>query len=121
MYKMYLEVKKNMVTKKNLVNLAVLLIAGTALLNVVCFAGEECTAESTKVQGLVSVTKDVDGSITAVTLTTAEGAVYNVMLDENGTKLGTEMADKNVVVEGAVAEQDGQKTITVISYAAEQA
>ena len=109
-----------MVTKKNLINLAVLLIAGAALLSAVCFAGEEAAAESTKVQGLVSVTKDADGAITAVTLTTAEGAVYNVTLDENGMKLGEEMADKNVEVEGTVAEQEGQETITVISYAAEQ-
>ncbi|MBN1393046.1 MAG: hypothetical protein JW947_09625 [Sedimentisphaerales bacterium] len=120
MYKMYLEVKKNMVTKKNLVNLAVLLIAGTALLSAVCFADEEAAAESATVQGLVSVTENADGAITAVTLTTAEGAVYNVTLDENGMKLGSEMADKKVEVEGTVAEQDGQKTITVLSYAAEQ-
>jgi hypothetical protein len=118
--KCILEVKKNMLTKKNLVNLAVLLIAGTALLSAVCFAaGEKAAAEPTKVQGLVSVTKDANGAITAVTLTTAEGAVYNVTLDENGMKLGKEMADKKVEAEGTVAQKDGAEWITVVSYKAE--
>jgi hypothetical protein len=111
-----------MLTKKNLTTLAVLLIAGTALLSTVCFAGDTCPAsatESVKVQGLVGVTKDADGVITAVTLTTADGTVYNVTLDENGMMLGEEMADKKVEVEGAVSEKDGQKCITVQSYTAE--
>jgi uncharacterized lipoprotein YajG len=108
-------------SKKNLVTLAVALIAGTALLSAVCFAGEKCPAGSTdpvKVQGIVSVTKDANGAITAVTLTAADGAAYNVTLDENGKKLGEEMADKKVDVEGTVAEKDGQKCITVTSYVA---
>lgn len=111
-----------MLTKKNLVTLAVVLIAGTALISAVCFAGEKCPAgatESVKVQGLVSVTKDAEGAITAVTLTAADGAVYNVTLDENGIKLGEEMADKKVKAEGAVSDKDGQKCITVQSYMAE--
>lgn len=109
---------------KNLAKLAVVLIAGAVLLSTVCFAGEKCPAgavESAKVQGVVGVTKDANGDITAVTLTAKDGAVYNVTLDENGKKLGEEMADKKVNVEGAVSEKDGQKCITVQSYMAEAA
>jgi flagellar basal body-associated protein FliL len=108
-----------MLTKKNLVKLAIVLIAGAALLSAVCFAEEKAPAESVKVQGLVGVTKDASGAITAVTLTTQDGVVYNVTLDENGKKLGEEMADKKVEVEGTVAEKDGAKWITVQSCAAE--
>jgi flagellar basal body-associated protein FliL len=110
-----------MLNKKSLVKLAVVLIAGTALLSVVCFAAEKAPAESVKVQGLVSVTKDANGDITAVTLTTKDGVVYNVTLDENGKKLGEEMANKKVEIEGTVAEKDGAKWITVQSYKAEEA
>lgn len=108
--------------KKSLVRLAVVLIAAAALCSAVCFAGEKCpagSAEPVKVQGTVSVTKDASGAITAVTLTAADGVSYNVTLDENGKKLGEEMADKKVEVEGTVAEKDGQKCITVTSYMAE--
>ncbi|MFA5239431.1 MAG: hypothetical protein WC476_06960 [Phycisphaerae bacterium] len=94
-----------MFTKKNLVMLAVVLIAGAGLL----IAGE-----AVKVQGLVGVTTDAEGVITAVTLTDADGVVYNVTLDEQGLKLGA-MADKKVEVEGTVAETDGQNWITVLS------
>ncbi|MDD5327254.1 MAG: hypothetical protein PHY02_05510 [Phycisphaerae bacterium] len=100
-----------MFTKKNLVMLAVVLIAGAALL----IAGE-----SVKVQGLVGVTTNAEGVITAVTLTAQDGVVYNVTLDEQGLKLGTDMADKNVEVEGAVVDNDGQNWITVQSYTQEQ-
>jgi flagellar basal body-associated protein FliL len=109
-----------MLTKKSMVKLALVLIAGTALLSAVCFAEEKAPAESVKVQGLVGVTNDANGDITAVTLTTADGVVYNVTLDENGKKLGDEMADKKVEVEGTVAEKDGAKWITVQSYKAEE-
>jgi flagellar basal body-associated protein FliL len=119
MYKIYLEVK-NML-KKNLVWLAVVLIAGTALLGAVCFAAEKAPAEMVKVQGVVGVTKDASGVITAVTLTAADGVVYNVTLDDNGKKLGEEMADKKVEVEGTISEKDDAKWITVQSYAAEAA
>lgn len=99
-----------MFTKKNLVMLAVVLIASAALL---------IAAETVKVQGLVGVTADAEGVITAITLTNADGAVYNVTLDEQGLKLG-ELADKKVEVEGTIAETDGQNWITVLSFAPEQ-
>ena len=111
-----------MLTKKSLVTLAVVLIAGTALLSTVCFAGDTCQAGATepvKVQGLVSITKNADGAITAVTLTAEDGAVYNVTLDENGMTLGAEMANEKVEVEGTISEKDGQKCITVQRYMAE--
>jgi hypothetical protein len=111
-----------MLTKKNLVNLAVLLIAGTALLSAVCFAAEQTPGveqpKTVKVQGVVGVTKDDAGVITKITLTTKDGAVYNVVLDEKGLELGKEMADKEVEAEGSVSKQDDQEWITVQSYKA---
>jgi uncharacterized lipoprotein YajG len=111
-----------MLTKKNLVKLAILLIAGTALLSSVCFAAEKAPGAEqpkvTKVQGVVGVAKDASGAITAVTLTTKDGVVYNVTLDESGKKLGEEMADKEVEAEGTVSKIGDKEWIKVQSYKA---
>jgi len=98
--------------------LAVVLIAGAAL---VCFAVEKAPAPVVKVQGIVGVTKDAAGVITAVTLTAKDGAIYDVTLDAKGMELGKTMADKKVDAEGTVAEKDGAQWLTVQSYAAEKA
>jgi hypothetical protein len=105
-----------MLTKKDLVKLAIVLIAGTAFLGAVCFAQEQ--PPTVKVQGVVDVTKDAAGVITKVTLTTEDEVVYNVVLDAKGLELGQEMADEEVEVEGTVSKQDGQEWITVQSYKA---
>jgi hypothetical protein len=101
-----------------MLKLAIVLIAGTALLSAVCFAEEKAPVESVKVQGLVGVTKDANGDITTVTLITKDGVVYNVMLDENGKKLGEEMADEQVEAEGTVSKIGDKEWITVQSYKA---
>ena len=80
-----------MLTKKNLVNLAILLIAGTALLSTVCFAAEQTPGapgveqpKVVKVQGVVNVTKDANDVITKVTVVTKDKVVYNVVLNLKG-------------------------------------
>lgn len=109
-----------MLTKKNLVKLAIVLIAETALLNVVCFAVEQ-TPETeqpnlVKVQGIVNVTKDANDVITKVTLTTKDKVVYNVVLNLKGLDLGKGMAGKEVEVEGIVSKEGIQNWIKVQSY-----
>jgi hypothetical protein len=68
-----------------------------------------------KLEGTVSVVKDVNNVITSVKLTTAKG-IYEVMLNATGLELGKTMADKKVEVEGIVSHKDGQKSIDVKSF-----
>jgi hypothetical protein len=121
MYKNVFGGKKNMLVKKGLVNLAILLIAGTAL-SAVCFAAEQTPGmeppKTTKVQGVVSVTKDANDIITKVTLVTADKVVYHVALNAKGLELGKEMADKEVEVDGIVSKRGDQEWIRVQSYKA---
>ncbi|MGA1980508.1 MAG: hypothetical protein ABSG99_08130 [Sedimentisphaerales bacterium] len=110
-----------MLTKKNLVNLAIVLIAGTALLSAVCFAAEPNLAEPKPVkvvQGVVSVTKDANNVINKVTLTTKDKVVYNVKLDTKGLELGKTMANKEVEVEGIISKEAGQESIKVMTFKA---
>jgi hypothetical protein len=113
---------KNMLTKKSLVNLAILLIAGTAFLSAVCFAAEQTPGveqpKTTKVQGIVNVTKDVNdvNVITAVTLVTADKVVYHVRLNAKGQELGKEMAGKEVEVEGVISKVGEKEWIRVQSF-----
>ena len=111
-----------MLAKKNLVKLAVLLIAGTVLLSAVCFAAEPAPGAAVqlkmiKVQGVVNVTKDAN-EITKVTVTTKDKAVYEVVLNMKGLALGKEMANKEVEVEGTVSKKGTQEWIKVQSYKA---
>lgn len=111
-----------MLAKKDLVKLAILLIAGTALLSTVCFAAESTkgTAEPpkmVKVQGVVNVTKDANG-ISKVTVVTKDKVVYEVMLNMKGLALGKEMADKEVEVEGTISKKGTQEWIKVHSFKA---
>jgi hypothetical protein len=111
-----------MLAKKGLVNLAILLIAGTALLSTVCFAAEQTPGveppKTTKVQGVVKVAKDANDVITKVTLTTKDGVAYNVALNTKGRELGKEMADKEVEVDGVVSKIGDENRIKVQSYKA---
>jgi hypothetical protein len=110
-----------MLTKKNLVKLAIVLIAGTALLSIVCFAAEPTPGaeqpKMVKVQGVVNVTKDAN-EITKVTVVTKDKVVYNVTLDTKGLELGKTMAGKEVDVEGTVTKKGIQEWIKVQSYKA---
>jgi hypothetical protein len=110
-----------MLVKKDWVKLAILLVAGTALLGTVCFAAEPAPAPAApemakpvKVQGMISVTKDANDVITKVTVTTKDKVVYNVTLDEKGKELG-KLANKEAEVEGTVSEKGMQKWIKVTS------
>jgi hypothetical protein len=111
-----------MLVKKDLVKLAILLIAGTALLSAVCFAAEKAPGAEqpklVKVQGVVNVNKDANDLVTKVTITTKEKVVYNVKLDEKGLELGKKMAGKEVEVEGTISTKGAQEWIIIESYKA---
>jgi hypothetical protein len=111
-----------MLAKKDLVKLAILLIAGTALLSAVCFAAEKAPGAEqpklVKVQGVVNVNKDANDLVTKVTVTTKEKVVYNVKLDAKGLELGKKMAGKEVEVEGTISKKGAQEWIIIESYKA---
>jgi hypothetical protein len=111
-----------MLTKKNLVKLVIVLIAGTALLSAVCFAAEKAPGAEqpklVKVQGVVNVNKDANDLVTKVTVTTKEKVVYNVRLDAKGLELGKKMAGKEVEVEGTISMKGAQEWIIIESYKA---
>jgi hypothetical protein len=102
---------------KNGIFRAVLAAAALGLFAASLVYAEDAPAEPEKVTitGMVSVTRNDDGGITAVMVTTKE-ASYMVTLDEKGMKLGEEMEGKEVEVVGVVIEEDEVKWITVESY-----
>jgi hypothetical protein len=106
-----------MLAKKDLVKLAILLIAGTVLLSAVCFAAEEPKPVKV-VQGVVTVTKDANNVINKVTLTAKDKVVYNVELNLKGLELGKTMANKEVEVSGTISKEAGQETIKVMTFKA---
>jgi hypothetical protein len=120
--KMYLEVR-NML-KKKLVKLAILSIAATALMAATGFASdriqlaEQSKPEAVTVQGVVNATTDANNVVTAVTVVTTEGDVYNVVLNAVGLELGETMNGKEVEVQGTVSVQEEQNWINVHSYKA---
>ena len=78
-------------------------------------AGEEAMPREVTVQGVVSVTCDVNDMIVSVKLD-ADAVSYDIVLDEKGLELGREADGKKVEVIGMVAELDEKKLLTVHSY-----
>ena len=74
--------------------------------------------ERTIVDGIINTSKDASGSIVAIklNLAVADGEMFNIVLDENGKKLGIEMDGKWVEVIGEVYDRDGEKWMEVKSY-----
>jgi hypothetical protein len=71
-----------------------------------------------KLKGTVSVIKDPNNVVTAITLTTTYRTVktvYHVTLDKKGKELGS-LNGKEVEVQGVVTEKDGQKWIMVQEF-----
>jgi hypothetical protein len=66
------------------------------------------------VRGMVQVTLNDSGTVTAVKIENRRNS-WNVVLDAKGLELA-KSANKMVAVEGTVAEQNGEKWVTVTSY-----
>lgn len=106
-----------MLSAKRMLGLVVLVMVATVVLSSVGFAAVDANKpavvpQKVALQGTVSVAYDANDVITSVSLT-ADGTVYNVVLDEKGIELGKEMANEEVKVKGVVSETDGQQWITV--------
>jgi hypothetical protein len=101
-----------MFVKKQRIGIVLLAMLTMAILASTCFAVE---AETVKVQGFVSVIKDVNGAITSVQLDT-DDVTYNVELNPKGKELGEKMEDEKVEVEGIVSQKDGQEWLTVLTF-----
>jgi hypothetical protein len=93
-----------------------LVVAALGLFAASAVLGADAPAapKMTTVVGVVAVTKDDAGAVTAVKVI-AKDAVYEVTLDAKGTELGN-LVGKEVAATGVVSEKDGVKWITVESY-----
>lgn len=66
--------------------------------------------------GLVRVTRDAKGNVTAVELHADTGTRYRITLDKRGLALGREMAGEKTRATGAVSKKDDQTWLTVRSF-----
>jgi len=66
--------------------------------------------------GIVTVTKDNDGNITEVKVTTHRELIYKVVLDDKGIELGKTMADKRARIEGTMEKKGEVIWLTVKSF-----
>lgn len=100
-----------MFAKKQTIGIALLAILVAAFFGSACFAGEDANVRAV---GVVSTTKDADGTITAVQVA-ADTGTYNIVLDEKGLELGA-MDGQKVDVTGILSEEDGQQWIQVTEF-----
>ena len=71
----------------------------------------------TRVVGIVKATKDDDGNITAVTLTTSKGTEIAVDLEEGkGKDMGAELDGKKALATGTIKKEGDKRTMTVLDY-----
>jgi hypothetical protein len=89
----------------------------TVLLSSVSLTAEAPEQKPVKLEGLVSVLRDANDVIISVQLDTDE-ETYEVVLDKKGIRLGEEMEDEEVEVNGVVTEEDEQKWLKVLAYKA---
>jgi uncharacterized protein (DUF2147 family) len=64
-----------------------------------------------QLSGMVKVIKDKDGKMTEVNLTTENGTIYKVTMNEAGKAL--EQKDKAVELSGYISDMDGSKWFTI--------
>lgn|GEM_PF-4799422 len=105
----------NMRTKKRIAKIGiwVMVVGMSFTFNSFITAGERVL-----INGVVSTIKDSSGAITAVTLNLkVEGeGIFNIILDEQGKKLGAEMEGKWVEVIGEIFMRGTEKWLEVKSY-----
>lgn len=73
-------------------------------------------ADEKTISGTVSITKDDDGKVTSVAVSTEDGTKYAVDMDDNGRKLGTDLDGKKVTLKGDVKEKDNKLWVTVMEF-----
>jgi hypothetical protein len=66
--------------------------------------------------GIVSMTKDNDGNITEIKVTTHPEIIYRVVLDEKGIDLGKTMVDKRARIEGTIEKKGDVEWLTVKTF-----
>ena len=89
-------------------------IAAAVLIGTVFAADKDqkkANAQSRTVRGTVYTARDHSG-IVAMNLLTADGKMYNIVLDQRGLELGDKMANRKVEVTGIVTE-NGRNIIRV--------
>jgi hypothetical protein len=68
------------------------------------------------IKGMLMVTKDAAGAVTAVKLENRRRGTFNIVLDAKGKELAEKMADKFVEVTGKETTKDNEKWLTVEKY-----
>lgn len=106
-----------MSAKKQEMRIVFLAMLTTALLASTSLAAEEPEPEIVRLEGFVSVLRDVNDVIVSVQLVTEE-EVYDVVLDAKGLELGEEMEDEEVEVEGVISKEDDQEWLKVLTFKA---
>lgn len=104
-----------MSAKKQEMYIVFLVMLTATLLASASFAAEAPEGETVRLEGFVSVLRDVNDMIVSVNLITDEES-YNVVLDKKGMELGEEMEDEDVEVEGIVSKEDDQKWLKVLTF-----
>jgi hypothetical protein len=69
-----------------------------------------------KLYGTVKATRDSAGAVTAVALVSVNRVTYQVVLNETGKKLGTDMDGKRAVVIGRVSGEGDVRSVNVESF-----
>src|SRR6267143_930282 len=95
-------------------NAVILALAFSALIS--ALQSNPALADEKTVNGMLSVSKNDDGKITAVAVRTEDGKKYSISLDDNGKKLAADLAGKKVTVTGDVKEKDDVLWITVSEF-----
>jgi len=106
-----------MSAKKQEMCIVFLAMLTTALWASTSLAVEEPKQEIVKLEGFVSVLRDVNDVIISVRLVTDED-IYDVVLDAKGLELGEEMEGEDVEVEGVVSKEDDQEWLKVLTFKA---
>ncbi len=106
-----------MSAKKQEMCIVFLAMLTTALLASASLAAEGSEPEIVKLEGFVSVLKDVNDVIISVELVTDEKA-YDVVLNAKGLELAEQMEGEEVEVEGVISKEDDQEWLKVLTFKA---
>jgi phage-related protein len=89
----------------------------TALFTSTGLAAEEPELKIVKLEGFVSVLRDINDVLISVELVTDED-IYDIVLDAKGLELGEEMEGEEVEVEGVISKEDDQEWLKVLTFEA---
>jgi hypothetical protein len=109
------KMKKRLVALAGVVAACVLLAIASNVMATDANSPKGAPNENKLVIGIVTVTKD-NNSITEIKVQAHRDVIYQVVLDDEGIKLGKAMADKMARIEGPVETKDKTLWLTVKTF-----